>query len=158
MSKTVLGIDPGKAEVGWGVIKDMEVVDYGVIKTSSDLSTPERLRIVFNEMNSLIRRFEPDTMSVERLFFFKNKKTAMGVAEARGVILLSGARKNLEISSFTPMEIKMAVTGYGRASKQQVQKMIKKILKTKDLPQNDAADALGAALCHIYTERSKLKN
>lgn len=157
MSNIVLGIDPGQADTGWGVIDGERCLDYGVIRTSPDLEPSERLRVLFNEMLSIIDRFEPRALGVEGLYFFKNKKTAMRVAEARGVILLAGARKKLPIYSFTPLQVKMAMTGYGRASKKQVQEMVKEILKLDEVPKpDDAADALGVALCCVYSDRSKI--
>ena len=148
----ILGIDPGKAKLGWGVVEagnnDLKCIDYGVIETSKELGDPERLKIIFNEMNSLIRRFKPDALAVETLYFFKNRKTAMGVAQSRGVVLLAGAKKKLSLYEFTPLQAKMAITGYGRAEKKQVQEMVKKLLYMKDIPKpDDAADALAMAIC-----------
>jgi len=148
----ILGIDPGKAKLGWGVVEvgtsDLKCIDYGVIETSKELDDPERLKIIFNEMNSLMKRFKPDALAVETLYFFKNRKTAMGVAQSRGVVLLAGARKNLPLYEFTPLQAKMAITGYGRAEKKQVQEMVKKLLYMKDIPKpDDAADALAMAIC-----------
>jgi len=147
-----IGIDPGKAKLGWGVVEvgtsDLKCIDYGVIETSKELDDPERLKIIFNEMNSLIRRFKPDALAVETLYFFKNRKTAIGVAQSRGVVLLSGAKKKLPLYEFTPLQAKMAITGYGRAEKKQVQEMVKKLLYMKDIPKpDDAADALAMAIC-----------
>jgi len=148
----ILGIDPGKAKLGWGIVEagigDLKCIDYGVIETSKELDDPERLKIIFNEMNSLIRRFKPDALAVETLYFFKNRKTAIGVAQSRGVVLLSGAKKKLPLYEFTPLQAKMAITGYGRAEKKQVQEMVKKLLYMKDIPRpDDAADALAMAIC-----------
>lgn len=157
----ILGIDPGKAETGWGVIKTtkkkMVCLGYGVIKTPAGLKDPERLRMIFNEISRIFREYEPDHLAVETLYFVKNRKTAMGVAQARGVVLLAGARKKVPTQDFTPLEIKMAICGYGRAKKSQVQKMIKKLLNLEKVPRpNDAADALGAAICLARTLNSKI--
>lgn len=159
MKSRVLGIDPGKADTGWGVIefemtsgkcRSMKCVDYGVIKTTPGVEDAYRLKFIFNEMMSLCKKHEPEFLSVEKLFFFKNRTTAMGVAEARGVVLMAGAKKNLEVCGYTPLEIKMTVTGSGKATKIQVQEMVKRILKMEEIPKpDDAADALGAAICCI---------
>lgn len=149
---TILGIDPGTATTGFGVIKETKkelfCLGYGAIITSPDFSDAERLRQLFNELNLVIRHYEPDILAVERLYFFKNSKTAMTVAQAKGVILLAGVKKGLPIVEFTPLQVKTAITGYGRADKSQVQKMVKVLLSLDKLPKpDDAADALGAAIC-----------
>lgn len=146
--------------MGWGAIKDRvkdwECVDYGIIETSKELDDPERLRIIFNEINSLIRILEPDALAVETLYFFKNRKTAIGVAQSRGTVLLAGARKGLPLYEFTPLQVKMAITGYGRAEKKQVQEMVKKLLDMKELPKpDDAADALAIAICCTREMKSR---
>ena len=148
----ILGIDPGTAIMGFGVLKKtkkkLECLDYGVIKTSSDLANPERLKILYNQLNILIRKYEPDFLAVEKLFFFKNAKTAILVAQAKGVILLAGAKKKIPILEFTPLQMKMTIANYGRAEKKQIQKMIQILLDLKELPKpDDAADALGIAIC-----------
>lgn len=158
---TILGIDPGKAATGWGVIKiksqkskaknRLECTNYGTIKTTPEFKDPERLRLLFNEMNKLIRDYKPDVLAIEKLYFFKNLKTAIGVSQAKGVILLTGSKKKLPIHEFTPLQIKISITGYGRAKKVQVQKMVKELLNLKKIPRpNHAADALGAAICCAY--------
>ena len=147
----ILGIDPGTARLGFGILKKtkkkLECLDYGVIKTSSDLANPERLKILYNQLNILIRKYEPDFLAVEKLFFFKNAKTAILVAQAKGVILLAGAKKKIPIFEFTPLQMKMTIANYGRAEKKQIQKMIQILLDLKELPTDDAADALGIAIC-----------
>ena len=155
----ILGIDPGLATTGFGVIQKIEdkieVIDYGCINTTPDLSNAYRLKIIYDEMAKLIKTHQPNILSVESLFFFKNLKTAMPVSQARGIILLAGAKKNIPIFEYTPLQMKMAITGYGRADKQQVQKMIKIQLNLEDKPEDkdkrkdDATDALGIAMCYL---------
>ncbi len=158
----IIGIDPGTAITGYGVIKKtkenkLEVLDYGCIKTSSSLNPGERLKIINDELNKLISKYKPSFFSVEKLYFFKNLKTAMPVSEARGVIIFTAAKKNIPVFEFTPLEVKMTISGYGRANKKQVQKMIQSFLKLKEFPkEDDAADALGVALCGILRKNSKL--
>ncbi len=162
----ILGIDPGKADTGWGVVKStkqkrktkLECVGYGVVKTEKELEDAQRLRLIFNKINSLIRKFEPEVAAVETLYFFKNRKTAMGVAQSRGVVLLSAARKELKVEGFTPLQAKMAITGYGRAKKSQVQKMVKKLLDMEEIPRpSHAADALAMAICYTRTNEHNKK-
>lgn len=147
----IIGIDPGTATTGYGIIKckkEAECLDYGVIKTSSKEKPKERLREIFNKTNNLIKKYNPRFLAVENVYFFKNAKTAIPVGQAKGVILLVAARKKIKVYEFTPLQIKMTITGYGKAKKKQVQKMIKKHLNLKEVPKpNDAADALGAAFC-----------
>lgn len=161
----ILGIDPGSAIMGFGVlekIKDCEkgedkkfkVIDFGCITTFSNYTTGEKLEQIHDQLNDLIKKYKPDLMSVESLFFFKNLKTVMPVSQARGVILFTAAKKKVPVIEFTPLQIKMAITGYGRAEKKQVLEMIKKTLdisrlnlKEKNRKKDDAIDALGAALC-----------
>lgn len=150
----ILGIDPGTATIGFGVVrqiktkKRLKCLDYGVIKTSSKLSDSERLKILFNAINHLIRKYKPKYIAVEKLYFFKNAKTVIPVSQAKGVILLAANRKKIPIFEFTPLQVKMTVDGYGRAEKKQIQKKIKKLLKLKELPEpDDSADALGVAIC-----------
>lgn len=152
----ILGIDPGTAITGYGVIEKKEkgilsCIAYNCIYTSKEDSAPERLRVLENELISVIRLHNPDIMAVEKLFFTKNIKTALPVSEARGVILLTAAKHKIPIHEFTPPQVKMAVTGYGRAEKKQVQAMVAKILSLPEIPKpDDAADALGVALSYIY--------
>jgi crossover junction endodeoxyribonuclease RuvC len=162
----VLGIDPGTATTGFGVIEkqkgknsdDLIVIDYGCIKTSPDFCAGDRLNILNKELNKLIKKYQPKFMAVEKLFFFKNLKTAMPVSEARGVILLTAAKNKIPVFEFTPLQVKMTVTGYGRAEKKQVQKMIKVLLKMDEAPKaDDAADALGIALCYILQSKNRIK-
>ncbi len=150
----VIGIDPGTATTGYGVIqlKDGEMVclDYGVIETDKSLSSSFRLDILNKEILSIIKKYQPDALSIEKVYFFKNLKTAFPVSEAKGVIIMTASRENIPVHEFTPPQIKMAVTGYGKADKYQVQKMILLSLNLKEIPKpDDAADALGAAICGI---------
>lgn len=157
----ILGIDPGTATTGYGVIdfnkKKLKYLACGCIKTEKDLPLEQRLQKIYNDLNKLIKKFQPEAISVEKLFFFKNAKTAIPVSQARGVILLAAAKKKLSIYEFTPLEVKMNVVGYGRAQKKQVQKMIKVLLNLDQIPRpDDAADALGLAInCAYRVEKGK---
>ena len=163
----VLGIDPGLATIGFGIInktkKDIKVIDYGCIITTPDLCPGDRLKIINNELNKLIKKYQPKIMAVENLFFFKNLKTAMPVSQAKGVVLLTAAKKKIQVYEFTPLEVKMTITGYVRAEKKQVQKMIQILLnlekkpKDKNKRKDDATDALGIALCYIIKANRKIK-
>ncbi len=151
-TKTILGIDPGIADTGFGVIvkngHDLICLDYGTIKTKAQLSLPQRLSHLHQQLEKIITKFKPDLIAVEELFFYKNVKTAFMVGQARGVILLTAWQANLKIVEFTPLQVKQAVSNYGSASKQQVQKMVKLLLKLNKLPKpDDAADALAIAIC-----------
>jgi len=150
----VLGIDPGIAICGYGVINEkekIEVIDYGIIETKREISKPQRLKRVFEGYLELIEKFNPDAIAVEELFFNKNAKTAITVGEARGVALLAASLKGVEIYEYTPLQIKQMVVGYGRAKKNQIQEMTRVILNLKELPKpDDAADALAVALCHLF--------
>jgi len=148
----ILGVDPGTAATGFGLVrktkKQLRCLGWGVIKTDPQLPPEQRLKQLNNQLTALLRGRKPDLMAVEAIFFFKNLKTAMPVSEARGVILLTAAKKKIPVVQLTPLQIKMAVCGYGRADKKQVQKMIKEILELKEIPRpDDAADALAAAVC-----------
>ena len=154
---TILGIDPGTAIIGFGALKKegknkLKAIDYGCIKTSADLTTAERLHKLHKELNLLIKKYKPDIVAVEDIFFFKNLKTAVKVSQARGVILLTAAKSKLKVEEYTPLQIKQAVACYGRADKKQVQKMVKTILNLKEIPKpDDAADALAVAICCAHT-------
>lgn len=148
----ILGIDPGYGIVGWGLIDvdlKTQVVDYGVVSTPKELSLPERLEVIYSSIQSLINSYKPDVLSVEELFYFKNQTTVIPVAEARGVILLSAKKCGVPIYEYTPLQIKQALTGFGRAEKAQVQFMVKTLLGLEKVPKpDDAADALAVAICH----------
>ena len=156
----ILGIDPGTATTGFGVvIKDksqLSAVDYGVISTSKELDMSSRLLIIFQDIEELIARHQPDMIAVEQLFFARNVTTAISVGQARGVVLLAGQKANLQLLEFTPLQVKQSVTGYGQATKKQVQIMVQKILKLDILPKpDDAADALAIAICASAQARTK---
>ena len=149
----ILGIDPGYAILGYGLIRydrgSFTALDYGVIETRSNKTFPERLEILHRGTTLLIERYKPDHIVFEELFFYHNAKTAIQVAAGRGVALLAAQQAGLPLYEYTPMQIKLSVTGDGHADKLQVQTMVKLLLKLKDIPKpDDAADALGAAICH----------
>lgn len=155
----ILGIDPGLATMGYGVLEtargNSAVVDYGVVTTSKDLTLPQRLAGIEEGVTSLIEKFRPDNIAIEELFFSKNITNGIMVAEARGVVLLTARRRvGDNIFEYTPNQIKMALTGYGGAQKKQMQMMVQALLKLKSLPRpDDAADALAVALCHGHASR-----
>ncbi len=149
----ILGIDPGFAIVGYGVIDyekgKYKTVDYGKITTPAGMDMPLRLKEVYDGVLRLIELFKPDVLAVEELFFNTNVKTAIAVGHARGVIVLAAANSGLKINEYTPLQIKQAVVGYGRADKNQVQQMVKMFLGLKEVPKpDDTADALAVAICH----------
>ena len=152
----ILGIDPGIAIVGWGVIDydrmQGKAVDYGAITTGADMKTEDRIAEVFRQMQQIIDVYKPDAVSIEELFFNTNQKTGIIVAEARGVLLLAATLAGVPIYEYTPLQIKSAVVGYGRAEKRQVISMVTMLLKLDKPPKpDDTADALAAALCHAPT-------
>lgn len=149
----ILGIDPGTAITGFGVIdKDgqkLSLVTAGVVRTPPKQALPERLDTIFTEISSLIKECKPQQVAVEQLYFAKNVTTAMSVSHSRGVILLAARRAGLPIGEYTPLQVKQAITGYGRAEKAQIQAMVKNILGLEKIPKpDDAADALAVAICH----------
>ena len=148
----ILGIDPGIADTGYGLIKNqsgkLSCLAYGSIRTSAKLALPDRLEIINLELNKLIKKFRPDLVAIEELFFGSNVKTALVVGQARGVAVLTAKLNKINSVEFTPYQVKQAVAAYGHAEKGQVQRMVKLILNLKDLPQpDDAADALAIAIC-----------
>lgn len=151
----VLGIDPGIAITGYGLVctdgqNEMACVGYGTITTSSTLADAYRLKHLFSELSDLIKSHKPDSCAIEKLFFQRNVKTAISVGQARGVAMLTLAQSDLEIFEYTPNEVKQSVCGYGNATKLQVQRMVQTLLQLKNLPKpDDAADALAVAICHI---------
>ena len=154
----IIGIDPGLATVGFGVIRkedsSITPVSYGCITTSALKQTPERLLEIYTQINELFERYAPSAIAVERLFFSRNVTNAMSVSEARGVIFLAAKQKNIPIFEYTPNQVKQSVTGSGKADKKQVQEMIKRLLALDELPEpDDAADGLSIALCHINIMR-----
>lgn len=159
----VLGLDPGTAIVGYGLIEQkddltLRVVDFGCLLTSKEQEKNERLFELFRDLGKLLRKFKPDQVVLEELFFFKNFKTALAVAEARGGLILCAKNQGLPIFEYTPLEVKQALTSYGRAPKAQVQKMVKEVLNLKhEVKPDDAADALAVAWCHLQTAKLTLK-
>ncbi len=154
----ILGIDPGTGILGFGVIevsKNVPVlVDAGVIRTPVKEDDAVRLATIYEELTDIIAANNPKIMSVEKLFFAQNVTTAMTVSQARGVVLLCGQQAGLEIFEYTPLQIKQALTGYGKADKKQMQEMVRVVLKLKEVPKpDDCADALAAAICHSMTAR-----
>lgn len=159
----ILGIDPGYAILGYGVIEfsggRYYVVDYGAITTNSNTPFPIRLQEIYNGLVSVIIKDDPDEMSIEKLYFQNNQKTAIAVAEARGVTLLAAQMNNIPISEYTPLQIKMAVTGYGQAQKPQIMEMTRRLLKLENIPKpDDTADALAIAICHAQSSATRLRN
>ena len=152
----ILGVDPGTASTGYGVIKKTKILkclEYNVIHTTPSLNPGERLRRINNKLCRVIKKYNPDVLAIENVYFFKNLKTAIPVSEAKGAVLLTAAKKRLPVWEFTPLQIKLAVTGNGRSDKGVVQKKIKKILKLKEIPKpNHAADALAVAITYILKE------
>ncbi len=160
----ILGIDPGTAITGYGVVESdkgkLKTVDYGCILTDKKMAMPERLDFLGEELKKIIKKYRPKIMAVEELFFFKNAKTIITVGQARGVILFIGKnigkKTGMDIFEFTPLQVKQAVVGYGRADKRQVQAMVKAILNLKETPKpDDAADALAIAICAASTAKFK---
>lgn len=149
----ILGIDPGYALVGYGIVDsdmgNLSLVDYGVIKTDKGMPMPQRLQIIEQGLEQLFEQYKPDAVAIEELFFFKNHKTLIPVAQARGVIINHAYKKCKNLFEYTPLQVKQALTGYGRAEKEQVQYMTQKILNLTHMPKpDDAADALAVAICH----------
>ena len=153
----ILGIDPGIATIGYGVIDSKRkniCTDYGIISTPKDKDTPQRLVMIASALEELIEKHHPDAVAVEELFFNKNVKTAITVSHARGVILFTALKAGCKLYEYTPLQIKQGLTGYGRADKTQIQQMVKMLLCLKCIPKpDDAADALAVALCHMQTNR-----
>lgn len=171
----ILGIDPGLATIGYGIIRksggsvfksrhsiitpvepkikmDLECLSYGIIKTNASTPTAERLRQINNELNKIMKLYQPKILAIESIFFFRNMKTALPVSQARGVILLTAAKRRLPIYEYTPLQIKKSILDYGWAEKPKMQKKIKALLNLKEIPRpDDAADALGAAICCAWS-------
>ncbi len=154
----ILGIDPGLATIGYGVISSengkVTAIDYGVILTPKDETFPNRLLMIEKSVQKLIDKFQPDEIALEELFFNNNAKTAINVAQARGVTLVTCVKNCKNLYEYTPLQIKQALTGYGRADKNQIQQMVTRLLNLKKVPKpDDAADALAVALTHSNTKR-----
>jgi crossover junction endodeoxyribonuclease RuvC len=151
----VLGIDPGSETLGWGIVKKdgnfYRLIDYGTVKSSPRESFAKRLAKIYYELQEIIERFQPDVLSIEEAFYALNVQVAMKLGQVRGVVLLLAEKNGLEIAEYAPRLIKKTVVGYGNAEKQQVQEMVKILLKLPTIPQpHDAADALAAAICHFH--------
>ena len=154
----IIGIDPGYAIVGIGVVEyvgnKFRTLEYNAITTPVGMPTVERLKKIYTEMTMYIDKYKPDAVAIEELFFNSNQKTAINVAQARGVLLVAVANKNVPISEYTPLQVKQSVTGYGRADKKQIQSMVKMILGLNVIPKpDDAADALALAICHAHSNK-----
>jgi crossover junction endodeoxyribonuclease RuvC len=154
-----LGLDPGTATTGYGLVRlepdgSLLAIKYGVITTPKNTPAPERLVILYEQMQGLLREHKPETVAVEKLFFQRNVSTALAVGQARGVMLLSLSQARLEVFEYTPNEIKQAVAGYGSAGKRQMQEMVRVLLALDDIPRpDDAADALAVAITHLHSAR-----
>lgn len=154
----ILGIDPGTATVGWAVLEVENgkpiPLQYGDISTPAGTPLPDRIHEICTDIEQIIDLYKPHETSIEKIFFFKNLKTAIDVSQARGAMLLTLKRKCLTIAEYTPLQIKQSLTGYGRAEKQQIQQMVKTVLSLKTIPKpDDAADALAIALCHMNSRK-----
>ena len=153
----VIGIDPGTATTGYGLVREaadgsLAAVDFGVIETPAALDMPERLVMIYQQLTAILNLHHPQAGSVEKLYFQTNVKTAITVGQGRGVALLALAQAGLTVSEFTPLEVKQAVVGYGKADKRQVQEMVRALLDLPEIPRpDDAADALAVAICHIHS-------
>ena len=157
----ILGIDPGYATVGYGVLEYQQgrfrVMDYGAVTTPAGADFPSRLQMIFEGITELCERFKPDCMSVEELFFNTNITTGIQVGHARGVILLAAKQKGVPSFEYTPLQVKQSVVGYGRAEKHQVMEMTRQLLHLERIPRpDDAADALALAICHAHSSKSNL--
>jgi len=154
----VLGIDPGTAITGYGVVGEvqgeLQPLAFGVIKTPADQPLPRRLQLIYRAISDLAEEWKPTAAAVEELFFSRNVRTAMSVGHARGVTLLALADAGLDVAEYTPLAIKQAVTGYGNADKAQIQEMVRLLLRLEKVPRpDDAADALAVAICHLHSAR-----
>lgn len=159
----IIGIDPGYAIVGYGVIdyigNKFKIVEYGAITTKSNQNMNERFKSIHDDLNTIIERTNPEFLAIEELFFNSNQKTAINVAQARGVLLLSALNHGISIHEYTPLQVKQAVVGYGRAEKKQVQLLVKSILGLEKVPKpDDTADALAIAVCHAHSYNPRVQN
>ncbi len=157
----ILGIDPGFAITGYGVVKyegnKFSVIDYGAVTTPAGMEMPKRLLALSEGLEKVIEKFSPDFISVEELFFNKNIKTALNVGHGRGVVLLTAAKSGIPVFEYTPLQVKQAVVGYGRAEKAQVQQMVKVLLNLPAIPKpDDVADALAIAICHGHSHKMNI--
>jgi crossover junction endodeoxyribonuclease RuvC len=157
----VIGIDPGTAITGWGVIEgdgdDLAMIACGAITTAAGAPLPERLQIIYRELTEIIVHWQPEASAIEELFFSKNAKTALAVGHGRGAAMLALANAGLPIVEYKPLEVKQAITGHGSADKQQMQQMVKLLLELDEVPRpDDAADALAVAICHLHSARLRM--
>ena len=157
----ILGIDPGYAIIGYGVLEyrsnHFTVIDYGAITTDAGVPFNRRLEIIYDELTALLEKHRPDAMSVEKVFYNNNAKTVIDVSQARGVIMLAAQKCRVPVFEYTPLQVKQSVVGYGRAEKKQIQEMTKRILNLQEVPKpDDTADALAMAICHGHTGASQL--
>ncbi len=160
--RIVIGVDPGTAITGYGVVGQtnqgaFELLACGVIRTLAHQPMPERLKELYDDFQALLDEFQPDQIAIEKLFFGRNVTTAITVGQARGVLLLAGAQRQLPIAEYTPAEVKQAISGYGNAEKRQMQEMVQRILQLPELPHpDDAADGVAVALCHLQSSLYQL--
>ena len=154
----ILGIDPGYSILGWAVIEhDLDIVAFGTIKTTSSSNIEDKLLEIYISIKNIIEKYQPDCASIEKLYFAKNTKTAIDVAKCAGVVLLTLNLAGLRLNEYSPLQVKRALTGYGRATKSQIQKMIMDIFKIKKIPEpDDAADALAIAACHSFNLKNPI--
>ena len=158
----ILGIDPGYAIIGWGVVAyergRFTPLDFGAVTTPAGMPFGERLERIFNEITAIIATHNPEALAIEKLYFQNNQKTAIEVAEARGVLLLAAQQAGIPVFEYTPLQVKSAVTGYGQAQKPQVMEMTRRLLRLQKVPKpDDTADALAIAICHAQTGGTALK-
>lgn len=158
----IIGIDPGTATTGFGVIEskkgEIEALNFGIISTKAKIPLEDRLQTIYQELLEIIKKEKPDCLAVEELFFAANSKTALSVGQARGVVLLAAKNCGLSVFEYTPLEVKQAIVGYGRAEKKQMQKMVKTLLNLPQIPHpDDAADALAVAICHAHSAKLSFK-
>ncbi len=157
----ILGIDPGYAIVGFGVLDydgvRFDPIEYGAVLTEAETPFPDRLKAIHEDIEFIFDKFRPDCMAIERLYFTTNQKTAIDVAQARGVTVLSAAKRGIPVSEYTPLQVKLSVTGYGKAEKKQVMEMTRQLLNLAQIPKpDDAADALAIAICHGHSIRFEI--
>lgn len=159
----VLGIDPGTATTGWAILEEKNgkiiPVAYGHVSTNKKNEEAERLWEISQDLETIVKKYAPEEAAIEKIFFFKNQKTVIAIGQARGVVLLTLRQKNVKVFGYTPLQVKQAMTGYGKAEKKQVQLMAKNILNLNSIPKpDDVADAIAVALCHINSRKiNKLK-
>lgn len=159
----ILGIDPGTTACGWGMIdydnktRKASLIEYGIVNSGKEVLVGDRLNKIYAEISRLVESLKPDALGIEELFFFKNAKTVISVSQARGVVIAASRAKRVPIYEYTPLQVKQAITGYGGADKQQIQKMVQVLLQLKDIPKpDDAADALAVAITCAHSQQSQI--